>query len=276
MSTGLAVYHGRFGRATLYELNRPMATHAHREGHLVFHVAGADAAMRVDGADNALDPASAVAVSPWAPHDFRSDAAHAGGLYLVLYVKPIWFLEESRMAQFSLRFGSSRIEVTDQIRSLLNRITALLVECEPSDLFEGYLYELTRACFDQSWQWRPGATRAVAVSAVSDFRVRRSIRLMQQCFSERLELESIARESGLSRPHFFKLFKRQMGVTPNLYLNTLKMEWAIDRLTGTGETVTDIGDRLGFSSQASFTRFFTANVGIPPTDYRRVAQLAVH
>ena len=28
---------------------------------------------------------------------------------------------------------------------------------------------------------------------------------------------------------------------------------------------------LGFASQASFTRFFTSNVGIPPTDYRRVA-----
>ncbi len=80
---------------------------------------------------------------------------------------------------------------------------------------------------------------------------------MQESFTETAELEQIARESGLSRPHFFKLFKRQMGIIPNLYLNTLRMECAIERLTSTGETVTEIGDHLGFSSQASFTRFFT-------------------
>ena len=42
MSRALSVYHGRFGRATLYELNRPMTTHAHREGHLTFYVGGGD------------------------------------------------------------------------------------------------------------------------------------------------------------------------------------------------------------------------------------------
>ena len=84
-------------------------------------------------------------------------------------------------------------------------------------------------------------------------------------------MDSLAREVGLSRPHFFKLFKKQMGVTPNLYLNTLRSEKAIEYLMTTEKTVSDIGFDLGFSSQASFTRFFASNVGIPPSDYRRVA-----
>ena len=41
MSRALSVYHGHFGRATLYELNRPMTIHAHREGHLIFYLDGA-------------------------------------------------------------------------------------------------------------------------------------------------------------------------------------------------------------------------------------------
>jgi transcriptional regulator GlxA family with amidase domain len=53
------------------------------------------------------------------------------------------------------------------------------------------------------------------------------------------------------------------------------MERAIDSLTSTHKSVTDIGFDLGFSSQASFTRFFTTNVGIAPSDYRRVAHLAL-
>ena len=84
-------------------------------------------------------------------------------------------------------------------------------------------------------------------------------------------MKSVARAVGLSRPHFFKLFKSQLGVTPNVYLNTLRSERAIDELVNTEKTVTNIAYDLGYSSQASFTRFFSSNVGIAPSEYRRVA-----
>ena len=86
-------------------------------------------------------------------------------------------------------------------------------------------------------------------------------------------LDEVARESGLSRPHFYKLFRKQTGITPNLFLNTLRMERAIEQLTQTDLSVTDISYDLGFSSQSGFTRFFCSNVGMAPTDYRRVAHI---
>jgi transcriptional regulator GlxA family with amidase domain len=155
-------------------------------------------------------------------------------------------------------------------------VVSLLLEGDETDLFDGYLYELTQECFDQTWQWTPeGANRIAYVSPFTDFRVRKSMRLMSERLGEDLELDDVARDAGLSRPHFYKLFRKQTGITPNLFLNTLRMERAIDSLTGTEKSVTDIGFDLGFSSQASFTRFFTANVGIAPTDYRRVAHLSL-
>ncbi len=36
MSNAHAVAHGAFGRACLYAMDRAMAPHAHREGHLIF------------------------------------------------------------------------------------------------------------------------------------------------------------------------------------------------------------------------------------------------
>ena len=101
--------------------------------------------------------------------------------------------------------------------------------------------------------------------------MRKSIRLMQEGLGADIQLNALARESGLSRPHFYKLFHRQTGITPNLYLNTLLMERAIDTLVGTQKPVADIGFDLGFSSQSGFAKFFSANVGMAPTDYRRAA-----
>jgi AraC-like DNA-binding protein len=276
MSNAVAVHHGRFGRASLYNLNHDMAMHAHREGHLTFFVQGTPSAMTVKGRRFALDPISAVAVNPWEPHDFRAGDLDAGSLFLVLYIKPIWFLETARTAQSGLRFGRTEIDMTEQIRRSVSMVTSLLLEGEETDLFDGYLYELTQKCFDQSWQWTPdGVTSAAYVLPFTDFRVRKSMRLMSDRLGDDLELDDVARDAGLSRPHFYKLFKKQTGITPNLFLNTLRMERAIDSLTGSARSVTDIGFDLGFSSQASFTRFFRSNVGIAPTDYRRVAHLAL-
>ena len=276
MSTALAVYHGGFGRATLYMLNRAMATHAHREGHLTFHVDGTRSRVTVSDASLPVDPGNGVAVNPWQAHSFDPGDPERGTLFLVLYIKPVWFLEAGRCAQSALRFGRGRIEVTPTIGRLVHLVASLMLEDDQSTLFEGYLYELTRECFEQSWQWSPDQD---AVSGkwggLRDYRVRHSIRLMQERISDELVLDDIARDAGLSRPHFYKLFRQQVGLTPNIYLNTLRMETAIDRLTRSEDAVTSIGLDLGFASQASFTRFFTSNVGIPPSDYRRVAHLGV-
>jgi AraC-like DNA-binding protein len=154
-------------------------------------------------------------------------------------------------------------------------VATLLVEDTNDPLFTGYLYELTHECFDQSWQWMPAGTPVMAPDAcIRDYRVRNSIRVMSSRLGDGLELDTIARESGLSRPHFYKLFRQNVGLTPNVYLNTLRMEAAIGRLTTTGDAVTTIGLDLGFASQASFTRFFVSNVGIAPSDYRRTAHVA--
>ncbi len=107
-----------------------------------------------------------------------------------------------------------------------------------------------------------------------DFRLRKAVQLLEQRVCEPVDLDRIAREAGLSRPHFYKLFRQQVGVTPNIYLNSLRMERAIERLTATTEAVASIGLDLGFSSQASFSRFFIANGVVPPSAYRRSAQIA--
>ena len=273
MSHAVAVQHGAYGRAAVYHLDRPITLHAHREGHLVFRLDGADAAMTIAGESVPLTADSAGAVSPWAPHTFDAPATGEGGLYLVLYINPAWFLQAGRSVRHALSFGGPRIELCDRISTLAPLLSSLLMEAEPSDQFDGLLYELARACFDQSWQWTPARAPVLqAQRTFSDYRVRRSLRLMRERLTDEVAIDSVAQDAGLSRPHFYKLFKRQMGITPNLYLNTLRTEAAIEELLAAEKSVTDISHDLGFASQASFTRFFTANVGIAPSEYRRVAQ----
>lgn len=274
MSRAVSIYHGRFGRATLYRLNRPMTTHAHREGHLNFLVHGAASSVAVVDRPRELSLGSAVAVNPWEPHSFTPGDQEHGSLFLVLYIKPIWFLDFGRSAQSALRFGRNEVEMTSHIRRAVAKVSSLLLEDAPPGVFDGYLYELTQECFDQTWQWMPQACPLEHHGpCFSDFRVRKSVKLMAQRLGAEIELDGIAREAGLSRPHFYRLFKTQTGLTPNLFLNTLRMEKAIEALTETTDSLAEIGFNLGFSSQSSFSRFFAINVGMAPSDYRRVAHV---
>ncbi len=271
MSTAVAVRHGRFGRAALYQLNKAFLTHAHREAHLTFYVRGRPARITVSDLPVRLDRLTGAAIDPWQPHSYDPAEVDECTLALVLYVKPQWTADESLSGRDGLRFGRTILEMTPRIQGLVDRIVALMLD-EPSyGGFDRHLCDLVCASHEQTWEDRRKPTTCDQATLYRDFRIRNSLRLMQARIADELAIDTIARDAGLSRPHFYKLFRQHVGLTPNVYLNTLRMEAAIDRLTGTPDPVTAIGLDLGFASQASFTRFFTTNVGVPPSDYRRAA-----
>ena len=71
MSTALAVCHGTFGRVTVYRLDKPMRTHAHREGHLTFLLSGPPAVVTISGVAHLVNETGGVAINPWQPHSFQ-------------------------------------------------------------------------------------------------------------------------------------------------------------------------------------------------------------
>ncbi len=271
MSTSISVFHGRFGRVCLFSLDRRMVPHGHREGHLIFHVQGPAAHVVVNDVVWPLSPGQAVAISPWQAHYFTPVSNAEPSLALVLYIRPGWFLDTARRACASLQFGRTGVEVTDPLSRLVFGTAQAMLDPDGQDpLIEERLCDLTQAAYDQSWQWTVrGDGFTGPVLPRRDYRIRNALRLMQDPSREVPELDEVAREVGLSRPHFYKLFRAQVGLTPNLYLNALRMETAIDRLAATQEAVAEIGFDLGFSSQASFSRFFISNGVVPPSMYRR-------
>ncbi len=273
MSTAVAVFHGAFGRVCLYAMDRTMVPHAHREGHLILHVQGPGGEVVVDGRAYPLTPGTAVAISSWQTHYYRALDISRPTLALVLYINPDWFLEASHGATSYLKFGRVGIEMTGKLSRLLNDNSHAMINPEAiGPMIEDRLCALSKACFDQTWLWTESHPhRYPGMRSTFDFRVRNALRILLKRLNEPLVLDNVAREAGLSRPHFYKLFRQQVGVTPNIYVNSLRMERAIDRLTGSNDAVEDIGLDLGFSSQASFSRFFIANGVVAPSSYRRSA-----
>jgi AraC-like DNA-binding protein len=87
-------------------------------------------------------------------------------------------------------------------------------------------------------------------------------------YSERLDVDDLARAAGLSRAHFSREFRRAFGESPHAYLLTRRLERAAALLRMTDRSVADICFSVGLRSVGSFTSSFTRTYGMTPTAYR--------
>jgi AraC family transcriptional regulator len=104
---------------------------------------------------------------------------------------------------------------------------------------------------------------------VRDFRLRKALTLMRENVARDLDMETVARKSGLSRAHFFSIFRDELELTPAIFWNSLRMEEAMLQMRSSPESLTSVASNLGFNAQCNFTRFFRQRTGVAPSEYRR-------
>ena len=82
-------------------------------------------------------------------------------------------------------------------------------------------------------------------------------------------IESLAREVGLSRSVLAERFTLYVGQPPIQYLTNWRMQLAANYLLSGTDSVAAVADRVGYESEAAFSRAFKKAVGLPPAEWRR-------
>ena len=132
-------------------------------------------------------------------------------------------------------------------------------------LTEALFIEVIRTCAEDE----PALKEMI--EALGDPRVGRALGLMHRNLEEDWTLDRIAREVGMSRSRFAARFQSLMGCAPMSYLSELRLQKAMNLLTGTFEPVQRIAAQVGYQSPAAFTRAFSNRYGQSPSDVRRAA-----
>lgn len=82
-------------------------------------------------------------------------------------------------------------------------------------------------------------------------------------------VEELARACNLSRSAFAARFVARVGKPPAAYLAHVRLDAATDLLRDTSLPVTHIAQRVGYTSEAAFSRAFKNCYGAPPARWRR-------
>ena len=263
---------GAFGHVSVLTAASDLVTHAHPEAHVIIWLEGKPGRMIVGGMQVQPGPDHAICVNSLQSHSHHF-CGEKPGSFLAFYLEPEWAaarigvrrgdpLFRNPITRFDEDLRINADMLLDQLLGSYNSgdLAAFEIERRIDRLIEG----IGRA------QMNAPAANDGAIRL--DHRIRRALAIMQGNVCGRLSLNEVARSVGLSRPHFYTLFKEQMHLTPNVYWNTLLMEEALRQVEATEEALTSVACNLGFTAQANFTRFFRDHAGVSPTLYREAAR----
>ena len=98
--------------------------------------------------------------------------------------------------------------------------------------------------------------------------VLQSLSYIQDNYSKKISLASVADHVGLSSGYLCRIFKDETGVSINSYINNLRMTRAGELLADKNSYIKEVAISVGFEDQLYFSRLFKRYYGVTPSEYR--------
>ncbi|HWQ09335.1 MAG TPA: AraC family transcriptional regulator, partial [Holophaga sp.] len=107
------------------------------------------------------------------------------------------------------------------------------------------------------------------LAALRDPQVGHSLALMHRQPGRAWDIEELAREVGMSRAVFAERFAALVGQPPKQYLTRWRMRLAGQWLQEEKVNLAQVAERLGYGSEAAFSRAFKRHHGASPGGFHR-------
>ena len=107
-----------------------------------------------------------------------------------------------------------------------------------------------------------------AFSETAPLSLDRMVGYIGEHFSEKIMLDSLSARFGLSKEHICSLFRNEFGMSVGGYINSVKLDRAMELLSNSSMNVSQIADYLNYSSVYYFSRLFKSRFGFSPSHYK--------
>jgi AraC family transcriptional activator of mtrCDE len=116
------------------------------------------------------------------------------------------------------------------------------------------------------------ANSAGMLALLTDARLGASVQAMLDVPERAWTISELGKHAAMSRATYARHFNERAGVTVMDFLTQIRMAIASDLLLRTQRSVADIGEAVGYQSEAAFGKAFAQSVGATPGRYRRRTQ----
>jgi len=98
--------------------------------------------------------------------------------------------------------------------------------------------------------------------------VRAAVGYMAEHYAEPITIGALAEVANMSESNFYAVFRKHMGDSPIAYLNHYRLSVAAEKLTQTGQAVSEISYSVGIRDPLYFSKLFKKTYGMTPKEYR--------
>lgn len=137
-------------------------------------------------------------------------------------------------------------------------------EAVAARLMDVIFLQAIRASFDWTQKYRPGW-----INALQDAAIGKAVVMIHACLSSTLTVDTLARESAMSRSAFAARFTQMLGESPISYVARWRMNRAAHLLSATEKKIAEVAHNVGYESVTAFTKAFKQHLGLSPGAYRR-------
>lgn len=130
----------------------------------------------------------------------------------------------------------------------------------------GILFEFLALAMEATEGSRPNRERRYEYP--TEVYVQRAVEFIHYNYAT-INVGDIVTYIGFNRSYFTKIFRKQIGVSPQEYLMQYRLKQSCDLLLTTQLEIQEVAAKVGYDNQMTFSRMFKKALGITPTDYRQ-------
>ena len=158
------------------------------------------------------------------------------------------------------KYGAQIIDSDENIKNDILQISELL-SSNQLDILEAYskFYRLLKSII----------TKLKPSGIVIDKTLETAIGYITKNWDKDISVEDIARECCVSESSIYHLFQRNLGQTPTSFINSIRINVAIEHLENSKYSVSRICELVGFHSENHFRKIFFNLTGTTPLKFRK-------
>jgi AraC-like DNA-binding protein len=168
-------------------------------------------------------------------------------------------LENLSLVPKCTRLGSLR-----EVAGIFDRICTIIASPQPSAYFEcvsllfGLLSRMSNAGEDH-----------VSPGSVKLNKAHLALHIIEEKFTEKLSVDHIARQLGVTPEYLSVIFRDTFGITPKTQIRNFRMQRAGDLLLTSDLSVKEVAFAVGYESVNTFDRAFQQLFHKTPSEFRR-------
>jgi len=183
-----------------------------------------------------------------------------------------FFPKEGTAKQWGLDYQDYHFQNSEEIAALINKVIRICAgRSDTKDIFADLTLKelLVRIMQNQNLK-----SLAADQSNPNHSPLAFVISYIQSNLNEKINADTLSDKACMSRATFYRLFKRELGVSPNEFILAEKINRAKQLLNNPFAKVAAVSYELGFSDANYFIRAFKKIVGTTPGNYHLQAQQA--